>query len=146
MSPKELPDNAGDIIDKLGNSPRLTAESALEFLNHPGFETEPVVVCGLLRFVDAAGAESFFEEYWSGVWPFLHMARGRHIWSGRVSSCLAGQDGEPWEFINLFWYPSRKSLMEIVLLPAYLELHQSRTAGIADSRQFLLTPAPLDAD
>jgi uncharacterized protein (DUF1330 family) len=107
-------------------------------------DTGPVVMINLLKFKAEEGGSSGAEAYARyGVRAAEMVAErgGRLLWAGRVEQVLIGDPQEDWDLAVLVEYPSRKTFIEMVTSPEYLEAHAEREAGLG--RTVLLACSPL---
>jgi uncharacterized protein (DUF1330 family) len=112
-------------------------------------EEGPVLMVNLVRFKERAdgidaddgiGGEEAYARYGAAVQPFLAGVGGRIVLAARATESVIGpQEGE-WDAVFVAEYPSRKAFLEMAGNPGYLEIHQHRVAGVADSRLIACRP------
>jgi uncharacterized protein (DUF1330 family) len=114
---------------------------------------EPVVMLNLLRFndlatgIDAAdgisGADAY-GRYAEAVAPFLAQAGGRVLLAMTPRELVIAPEGEEaWDIVLAVQYPSRAAFLTMIADPGYLEIHQHRSAALADSRLIACAQLPV---
>ena len=141
MADDRIPSHVRSMLEA---SERVKPTSGAELLEHPGYETDPFVLCGLLRFRGVTGAENFFEAFWKGAIRVSEAHGARWLWSARITDSIGLGDYADWDYINLVWYPSRKVFLEMLQDPAYVAFHQERREGLETTELLLLSELPLE--
>lgn len=108
---------------------------------------EPVIMLNLLRFKDEAdgldagvsGADAY-GRYGAAAAPFLDRVGGRLLLAVEASQMVIGPEALEWDMALMVEYPSRRKFLEMATDPDYLDVHQHRAAGLADSRLIACRP------
>lgn len=115
----------------------------------------PVTMLNLLRFREWAdysrttapapaepitGAHAY-ARYARNTLPLLERVGGEMIFLGNGSEPLIGPTHERWDRVMLVRYPTLEAFLTMTSDPAYRAGVGHRTAALADSRLFPLTPA-----
>ena len=95
----------------------------------------PVVMLNLLKFKERAdsGERSGREEYNAygrSARQMVEERGGRVVWMGRPEQVLIGDESQEWDAVALVEYPSRKTFIEMVSAPKYMEAHEHREGGL----------------
>jgi uncharacterized protein (DUF1330 family) len=103
----------------------------------------PVVMLNLVRFKERAdgidavdgisGAEAY-ARYGAAVAAHLDRVGGKVLMALSAQECVIGPFEGEWDMVLLAEYPSRQAFVDMTSDPGYLEIHQHRAAGLADSR------------
>ncbi len=112
-------------------------------------DSGPVLMLNLLRFKDRAdgidvtdgitGAEAY-ARYGVAVAPHLERVGGRVILAAQPQESVIGPEDGEWDLVLVVQYPSRTAFLEMISDPQYLEIHQHRSAALADSRLIACKP------
>lgn len=95
----------------------------------------PVVMLNLLKFKersdrsDRSGQEEY-NDYGRSARRMVEERGGRVVWMGRPEQVLIGDDSNEWDAVALVEYPSRKTFIEMVSTPKYMEAHEHREGGL----------------
>ena len=100
----------------------------------------PIYMVNLLKFKKKAvyedgrktnlSGEEAYAIYGMEVMEHLKKVGGEPIFSGVVSRLMLGEVEELWDWIAVVKYPSRKSMLKMILNPDYLESEKHRSAGL----------------
>ncbi|MCH8066639.1 MAG: DUF1330 domain-containing protein [Chloroflexi bacterium] len=99
----------------------------------------PVVMLNLLKFKEGGGALAY-ATYGNLARTIIEEVGGRVLYSGRVDQILVGETGD-WDAIALVEYPNRKTFLEMVSRPDYLQAAEHREAGLEQTVLMATTPA-----
>jgi uncharacterized protein (DUF1330 family) len=140
-----------DQVERKGRSVSITpTESQLAWLAAES-EEQPVVMLNLLRFKETAdridaglsGREAY-ARYGHEAAPFLARAGGRVLLALEARQMVIGPEALEWDMAILVEYPSRKRFLTMASDPDYLQIHEHRDAGLADSRLIACSTLALD--
>ncbi len=100
----------------------------------------PIYMVNLLKFKEKAvyedgrktnlSGEEAYAIYGMEVMEHLKKVGGEPIFSGMVSRIMLGEVEELWDWIAIAKYPSRKSMLEMLTNPDYLDSEKHRSAGL----------------
>ena len=100
----------------------------------------PIYMVNLLKFKKKAvyedgrktnlSGEEAYAIYGMEVMEHLKKVGGEPIFSGVVSRLMLGEVEQLWDWIAVVKYPSRKSMLKMILNPDYLESEKHRSAGL----------------
>lgn len=98
-------------------------------------DSEPVFMLNLLKFKAGADAgdrtgQQEYGDYARAASAMVEERGGRIVWSGRPEQVLIGDDSQEWDMVALVEYPSRKTFIEMVSSPKYMEAHEHRESGL----------------
>jgi uncharacterized protein (DUF1330 family) len=107
----------------------------------------PVVMLNLLKFkevaADGGSGAAAYNRYGGSVSRMVEERGGRLLWTGRVDQVLIGDDAaNGWDAIALVQYPSRQAFLDMVTDDTYLQSHEHREGGLADTVLLACTPRP----
>jgi uncharacterized protein (DUF1330 family) len=90
----------------------------------------PVVVFNLLRY--AEGRRGLYEEYAHRIQPLLRDYGCETVYAGDCEEMVESHaEMSAWDSVVLVRYPSRMAFRELVSEPAYLEIRDLRSRGLA---------------
>ena len=100
----------------------------------------PIYMVNLLKFKEKAvyedgrktnlSGEEAYAIYGMEVMEHLKKVGGEPIFSGMVSRIMLGEVEELWDWIAIAKYPSRRSMLEMLTNPDYLDSEKHRSAGL----------------
>jgi uncharacterized protein (DUF1330 family) len=95
----------------------------------------PVVMLNLLKFKASASDGSgsgaaAYGRYGNAAVAMLEARGAQVLWIGRGEQILIGDPAEDWDQVLLVEYPSRKTFIEMVTTPEYVEAHRHRESGL----------------
>ena len=100
----------------------------------------PIYMVNLLKFKKKAvyedgrktnlSGEEAYAIYGMEVMEHIKKVGGEPIFSGVVSRLMLGEVEQLWDWIAVVKYPSRKSMLKMILNPDYLESEKHRSAGL----------------
>jgi uncharacterized protein (DUF1330 family) len=97
-------------------------------------DSVPVYMLNLLKFKGHApterSGEQEYADYARAAARMVGERGGRIVWSGRPEQVLIGDESNEWDMVALVEYPSRKTFIEMVSSPKYMEAHEHREAGL----------------
>ena len=113
----------------------------------------PISMVNLLKFkekaeypdgreTDLTGAEAY-AIYGHGVSKLLVELGGGIVFSGTVDRLALGEVEELWDQVAIAQYPNRKSMLDMMMSPAYAEIAPHRDAGLAGQLNIETIDAPL---
>jgi len=101
----------------------------------------PIYMVNLLRYKDKAeyedGRESVlsgreaYALYSAGVVDCLAKVGGQVVFAGEVRRLVLGQVEDLWDDVAIAMYPSRKAMLDMMMLPEYGDIIAHRGAGLA---------------
>lgn len=124
------------------NAVRPSDEQISSFFASAGTDKDgPVVMVNLLKFreravypdgrdADISGQEAYM-RYGVEVSKIVTKVGGRMIFGAVVDGLMLGTCEELWDQVVLVEYPTRASLMEMVMSPEYHAIEVHREAGLA---------------
>lgn len=118
----------------------LPSAQQLEALQQSDSLTGPVQMLNLLRYAGDEGRASY-ATYADKVVPFLQRVGARLVLRLDAHHVVIGPDDEEWDEVLVVEYPSVRAFLEMALDPAYQEIAEYRTAGLADSRLVACSPS-----
>jgi len=114
-----------------------------------GQDDGPIVMLDLVRFKDRAdgihaadgitGAEAY-GRYGLAVAEHLERVGAKVLTAMSAQECVIGPFEGEWDMVLLVEYPSRQAFLAMTGDPGYLQIHQHRTAALADSRLIACKP------
>ncbi len=119
--------------------------------NHP--DEGPVYMVNLVKYReksldgDGSGRDAY-NRYAAVVSPMLETLGAVVIWVGSVDHLALQEGGDTdWDVVQLVYYPSRDTFIEMVTSEKYLAANEHRTNGVAKhailaSRTLLLESLP----
>jgi uncharacterized protein (DUF1330 family) len=104
-------------------------------------DTGPVVMLNLaaLRTRQGPGSGAFARWAERAV-PMVESVGGKVLFAGRGNQVLIGDPSQPWDFIIISWYPSRRAFLEMVTSQAYRDANADREQALARSLMLACTP------
>lgn len=101
---------------------------------------EPIYMVNLLKYRASAayddGRDSglsgrdAYALYSAGVRDCLAKVGGQVVFSGAVRRLMLGQVEDLWDDVAIAMYPSRKAMLEMMMLPEYQAISVHRSAGL----------------
>jgi len=91
----------------------------------------------------ACTGEQAFQRYAELLQPVLPTIGGSiKIWLGRVHAELTPGNGESWDVMAVFRFPSVDALIQLFSNPDFHAVHVHREAAVANSRTFVCSSVP----
>ena len=81
------------------------------------------------RNSDLSGREAY-EIYGDGVPACIEKVGGKIVFAGTVRRLMLGEVEDLWDDIAIAMYPSRKAMLDMMMLPEYEEITVHRNAGL----------------
>lgn len=106
----------------------------------PG-DDQPIFMVNLLQYRETAeyedgrdtqlSGQEAYAIYSAGVQDCIKLVGGEIVFAGTVRRLMLGEVEELWDDIAIAKYPSRKAMLEMMMLPEYAAIADHRSAGLA---------------
>lgn len=105
-------------------------------------DTGPVVMPNLaaLRAGGHGSGGAAFARWAERAVPMVESVGGKVLFAGRGNQVLIGDTSEPWDFVVMSWYPSRRAFLEMVTSQAYRDANADREQALVRSLMVACTP------
>ena len=100
----------------------------------------PISMLNLLKFKDKAEYEDgrttdltgreAYQIYALAVAKLVENTGGKVLFGAEVSRLMLGEVEELWDTVAIAQYPSRRKMLEMMMIPEYAEISVHRTAGL----------------
>jgi len=115
----------------------------------------PIYMVNLLKYREKAAYEDgrdsdlngrdAYALYSAGVPACIEKVGGKLIFAGTVQRLMLGEVEDLWDDVAIAMYPSRKAMLEMMMLPEYQEIAVHRSAGLEGQLNIETTGGVIDA-